>query len=223
MGFHKTVTSILQQLPPAHKRQTLLFSATLSESIRKVAAAAMRPGDAMRTVDCVGAGAQDATAALLEQRWLACSQEQLLPTLWAVLRAAREEGAIRKTIVFCPTARFTQFLATVAERGGVPNVLEIHSRKSQSNRGKVSDKFRTAREAVLFTSDVSARGVDYPDVGLVLQVRAANHPLPAWALAQVPLPGAVPPVAFPCPPVPWPGPACLCPCLPLPVRACASG
>lgn len=41
----------------------------------------------------------------------------------------------------------------------------------QSAREKASNEFRTARSAILFSSDVSARGVDYPDVTLVLQVR----------------------------------------------------
>lgn len=49
-------------------------------------------------------------------------------------------------------------------------VLEIHSRKSQGHRNKVSDLFRNGQGLVMFTSDVSARGMDYPDVSAVLQV-----------------------------------------------------
>ena len=52
-------------------------------------------------------------------------------------------------------------------------ILEIHSRKSQSHRTKVSDVFRDAAGGVcLFTSDVSARGMDYPDVTRVIQFGA---------------------------------------------------
>ncbi len=50
-------------------------------------------------------------------------------------------------------------------------VLEIHSRKSQPARVRAADAFRNARQAIMFTSDVSARGVDYPDVSLVIQAR----------------------------------------------------
>lgn len=50
------------------------------------------------------------------------------------------------------------------------NVREIHSRKSQSYRTRVSDEFRKSKSLILVTSDVSARGVDYPDVSLVVQV-----------------------------------------------------
>lgn len=54
-------------------------------------------------------------------------------------------------------------------RQGYP-VLEIHSRKSQGHRNKVSEHFRNGRGLVMFTSDVSARGMDYPDVTAVMQV-----------------------------------------------------
>jgi len=51
------------------------------------------------------------------------------------------------------------------------NIYELHSKKSQMQRTRISDRFRSARPgSVLFTSDVSARGVDYPGVTLVLQV-----------------------------------------------------
>jgi hypothetical protein len=47
-------------------------------------------------------------------------------------------------------------------------VLEIHSRKSQSQRSKASDQFRDSNKVIMFTSDVTARGMDYPDVSKVL-------------------------------------------------------
>ena len=49
-------------------------------------------------------------------------------------------------------------------------VLEIHSRRSQAQRTKTSDEFRKSKTAIMFSSDVSARGMDYPDVSFVLQV-----------------------------------------------------
>lgn len=50
------------------------------------------------------------------------------------------------------------------------DVLETHSRKSQSARTRVSQAFRSSKGVIMFTSDVSARGMDYPDVSLVVQV-----------------------------------------------------
>merc|ERR1719379_724709 len=52
--------------------------------------------------------------------------------------------------------------------------MEIHSRKSQAQRTKIPDQFRTMPQGVLFSSDVSARGMDYPDVTFVLQIGAPS-------------------------------------------------
>jgi len=46
----------------------------------------------------------------------------------------------------------------------------MHSRKSQEYRARAAKEFIQWKQVVMFTSDVSARGVDYPDVTLVLQV-----------------------------------------------------
>ena len=51
----------------------------------------------------------------------------------------------------------------------------LHSRKSQSYRTKASSAFRDAKTAVLIASDVAARGVDYPDVSLVVQLGAPDN------------------------------------------------
>jgi len=103
-----------------------------------------------------------------------------------------------KIVVFFPTARLVQFYAEIFQEitGGVSvNVVdhnndneyntnnnsnkkmksikiqswELHSKKSQGYRNRVSDEFRKATTGVLFTSDVSARGVDYPNVSHVIQ------------------------------------------------------
>ena len=72
-------------------------------------------------------------------------------------------------IVFCTTAMVTKLVAGVLSQLKL-NIREIHSRKSQSARTKVSDDFRKSKGLILVSSDVSARGVDYPDVTLVIQV-----------------------------------------------------
>jgi len=61
------------------------------------------------------------------------------------------------------------------------NVREIHSRKPQSYRTRVSEEFRKSKGLILVTSDVSARGVDYPDVTLVIQVIHTEH----WVITHL--------------------------------------
>ncbi|KAF9361042.1 hypothetical protein BGX26_006364 [Mortierella sp. AD094] len=81
-----------------------------------------------------------------------------------------------KIMVFLPTTRGAQLYAKVfasLSMGKELSVFEIHSAKDQRERTLTSRNFRRIRTpAVLFTSDVSARGVDYPGVGLVVQIGA---------------------------------------------------
>lgn len=72
---------------------------------------------------------------------------------------------------FFTTARITQFYCALFNAMGIP-VLEMHSRKSQAQRTRAADQFRAGKRCIMFSSDVSARGVDYPDVSLVIQVRS---------------------------------------------------
>lgn len=74
-----------------------------------------------------------------------------------------------QVLVFCTTAMVTRLVADLLGELNL-NVREIHSRKPQSYRTRVSDEFRKSKGLILVTSDVSARGVDYPDVTLVIQV-----------------------------------------------------
>lgn len=74
-----------------------------------------------------------------------------------------------QVLVFCTTAMVTRMVADLLGELNL-NIREIHSRKPQSYRTRVSDEFRKSKGLILVTSDVSARGVDYPDVTLVIQV-----------------------------------------------------
>jgi len=71
--------------------------------------------------------------------------------------------------VFCTTAMTTKLVAGLLSRLDM-NVREIHSRMNQNKRNRVSEEFRKSKGLILVSSDVSARGVDYPDVTLVIQV-----------------------------------------------------
>ncbi|KAF5194208.1 Dead-box atp-dependent rna helicase [Thalictrum thalictroides] len=77
-----------------------------------------------------------------------------------------------QVLVFCTTAMVTSLVADLLSKLKI-NVREIHSRKPQGHRNRISDEFRKSKGLILVTSDVSARGVDYPDVTLVIQVEQA--------------------------------------------------
>ncbi|KAH7620280.1 putative DEAD-box ATP-dependent RNA helicase 26 [Nannochloris sp. 'desiccata'] len=164
MGFRPAIEKILKFLPAT--RQTLLFSATMPQSVQSVAGLALRKGYSF--IDTVG-DEQAQTNSQVTQSWVSVPLDQTFYAVRCILRAAAAVPG-HKIICFFTTARLTQYMANLMQESGFPELLEIHSRKSQSAREKASAAFRNASEAIMFTSDVSARGVDYPDVTLVMQV-----------------------------------------------------
>jgi len=166
-GFQRAIEAILVKLPV--DRQSLCFSATVPAKLLPVLKMAMANGHEL--VDCVGEEEVD-THAKIEQAVVTHSLEL---SLLALYQSIRDEMQRRpddyKIIAFLPTARSTAFNTAVLQNMGL-DVMEIHSRCSQGERTTVSDTFRNNVKTILLSSDVSARGVDYPDISLVLQVSA---------------------------------------------------
>ncbi|RLN71158.1 hypothetical protein BBJ28_00000211 [Nothophytophthora sp. Chile5] len=164
MGFRPEIMRIIGFLP--RDRQTLLFSATLPASTEELKRVALREDYAF--VDTIDENEAD-TNIQTEQEYVVCELKDVAPMVERVLAAHMELPAY-KVMLFLPTARSAQFMAQLFQAAGFPGVLEMHSRKSQAQRTKTADAFRKGKKVMMFSSDVSARGVDYPDVSLVLQV-----------------------------------------------------
>lgn len=165
MGFRPEIEKILRFMPDKMARQTLLFSATVPATVQEIARKALRQGFAF--VDTVGAEAEQ-THLHVRQNVVVADLDNLIAALIAII-AQQSVSPDHKIIVFFTTARLTGYMSELFQHMGFP-VLEIHSRKSQAVRTRTSDQFRDAHSAILFSSDVSARGMDYPDVTFVLQV-----------------------------------------------------
>eukprot|EP00588_Corethron_pennatum_P008007 CAMPEP_0194294958 /NCGR_PEP_ID=MMETSP0169-20130528/52197_1 /TAXON_ID=218684 /ORGANISM="Corethron pennatum, Strain L29A3" /LENGTH=578 /DNA_ID=CAMNT_0039043995 /DNA_START=154 /DNA_END=1886 /DNA_ORIENTATION=- len=169
MGFRREIAKILTYIPPpSPQRQTLLFSATLPADLKRIIDDTMRPD--YLTVDCINDGDDAAeTNALTEQSYVVLPQGAgLVQSIIQTVSLAMEDPD-HKIIVFFPAARIVGFYAALFKIGLGIDVLEMHSRKPQGFRNKVSDQFRAASTGVMFSSDVSARGVDYPGITHVIQ------------------------------------------------------
>lgn len=165
MGFKKDIDTIVSYLPATGVRQTLLFSATMPDQLAQLVRNIISPDH--KTIDTVG---DDQTNVQVKQEYLVAPFEDQIPIFYQMVKEHMASEPDYKIIAFFVTARLTQFMATLFnECLGIPT-LEIHSRKSQSQRTATSDKFRKGKNVIMFSSDVSARGVDYPDVSLVLQM-----------------------------------------------------
>lgn len=185
MGFHDDIQRIIKYLPPNSQRQTFLFSATVSPKVQDVARAAMSPGH--RFINCVEDSDTDTHAHIPQYHTVLSSGADVLPHVLRLIAhdqlIAAKEGRKSKVVLFLNTTKMVQLFAelmreatvTLPLKGAKKTVVyEMHSQRTMSNRTRVSASFRndvaTRSGAVLVTSDVSARGVDYPGVTRVIQL-----------------------------------------------------
>ncbi|XP_061349836.1 DEAD-box ATP-dependent RNA helicase 31-like [Gastrolobium bilobum] len=164
MGFRKDIEKIIAAVPK--QRQTLMFSATIPEEVRQVCHIALRRDHEF--INTVKEGTEE-THSQVRQMHLVSPLDKHFSLLYVLLKEHIADDVDYKVLVFCTTAMITRLVADLLGELKL-NVREIHSRKPQSYRTRVSEEFRKSKGLILVTSDVSARGVDYPDVTLVVQV-----------------------------------------------------
>lgn len=165
-GFKRDLDKIIRFFPDRQRvpRQTILFSATVSQSIKQSASEVLLSKyEYISTVT----EEDDGTHAHVPQTCTILSQDHTLAALAHILA---EEKSIHKNnykvICFFPTGKMTQFSYELFSSMGV-DCEAIHSKKSQNQRTKISEAFKVAKNGILFSSDVSARGVHYSNVTLV--------------------------------------------------------
>ncbi|CAL5053117.1 unnamed protein product [Urochloa decumbens] len=164
MGFRSDIEKIVAALPK--QRQTLLFSATVPDEVRQVCHIAMKRD--LEFVNTVEEGSEE-THSQVKQMHLIAPLDKQFSILYGLLTDHISENVDYKVIVFCTTAKVTSLIAELLSELKL-NVREIHSRKPQSYRTRISKEFKESKGLILVSSDVSARGVDYPNVTLVVQL-----------------------------------------------------
>ncbi|KAM9768842.1 putative ATP-dependent RNA helicase DDX10 [Dama dama] len=160
MGFADTMNAIIENLPK--KRQTLLFSATQTKSVKDLARLSLKNPEYV----WVHEKAKYSTPATLEQNYIVCELQQKISVLYSFLRSHLK----KKSIVFFSSCKEVQYLYRVfcRLRPGV-SILALHGRQQQMRRMEVYNEFVRKRAAVLFATDIAARGLDFPAVNWVLQ------------------------------------------------------
>jgi len=179
MGFRDDIEAIKEFLPPVPERQTFLFSATVSRSIQQVARSTLAPNH--RYINCVTENSSPVHAHVDQYHTVLPSAGHQIPHILRLIAHDQlSNPGLSKTIVFLPTTKMTQLFATLIRElsqttlpaGRNTRVYEIHSKRTQDSRTSTSQSFRGDKSgaSVLVTSDVSARGIDYPGVTRVIQV-----------------------------------------------------
>ncbi|XP_010533697.1 PREDICTED: probable DEAD-box ATP-dependent RNA helicase 48 [Tarenaya hassleriana] len=164
LGFRRDVEKIVDCLP--RQRQSLLFSATIPKEVRRVSQLVLKRDHSY--IDTVGVGCVE-THEKVKQSCLVASHELHFHVVHQLLKEHIAKTPDYKIIVFCSTGMVTSLMYMLLREMKM-NVREIHARKTQLFRTRVSDEFKDAKRLILVTSDVSARGMNYPNVTLVVQV-----------------------------------------------------
>lgn len=188
-GFEDDIKEIIGQCPEKSKRQTLMFTATWPATVRGLAESFMvdpvqivinknKPGGEG------GDGPGDGTVELQANSRIEQSVEVVDPRgkerrLLEILKdAQRGKGRTDRILVFClykkETVRVEQFLSS---RG--VSVCAIHGDLRQDQRTRSLEAFKAGTTSVMLATDVAARGLDIPEVKLVvnLTVRATHTPI----------------------------------------------
>jgi ATP-dependent RNA helicase DeaD len=163
LGFRDALEALLQLAPK--ERRTLLFSATLPPAIRELAKRYQRdplPVDPRR-------GAPQPHEDIRHVAHL-CANGERLAALVNVLRLADDERAI----VFCRTREnVAELHRQLSMRGFLATA--ISGDREQAERTRALEALRQGRVRVLVATNVAARGLDLPDVGLVVHADLAEN------------------------------------------------
>ncbi|GAB1604714.1 probable ATP-dependent RNA helicase DDX10 isoform X2 [Argonauta hians] len=163
LGFSETMNAILDNLPPS--RQTLLFSATQTKSVRDLARLSLNKDNLFYV--SVDEFAEESTPSQLVQSYITCELEHKITVLWSFLKKHLNQ----KILVFlstCSQVRYV-FKALCHMRPGI-SLHALYGKMKQQKRMEVFQQFCFKQHAVLFATDIAARGLDIPEVNWVIQL-----------------------------------------------------
>ena len=163
MGFMPDIKRIIALLP--QKRQNLLFSATFSDDIKRLA------GGILKDPKVIEVARRNATADKVRQVAYAVASDEKRALLQHLVR----EKGIKQAIVFSNTKLGTARLARHLEQQGF-KADAIHGDKSQGERIAALDKFKSGEIELLIATDVAARGLDIVEMPCVINYELPHAP-----------------------------------------------
>ena len=163
MGFIHDIKKILRALPA--KRQNLMFSATFSDDIRKLA-----KGLVNNPVE-ISVTPRNATAKSVEQYIYMIDQKQKTAALIHLIK----QNDWQQVLVFSRTKHGANRIAKNLEANDL-TAAAIHGNKSQGARTKALANFKSGAVRVLVATDIAARGIDIDQLPIVVNFDLPNVP-----------------------------------------------
>ncbi len=162
MGFVKDVRRIVGPLPK--KRQTLLFSATISPEVRTLAA------DMLKSPKVIQIGRPRNPIDTITQHIYAVEKALKMDLLLHMI----EDWRMFSVLVFSRTKYGADKISRRLKRAGVVAVA-IHSGRTQNQRQQALDGFRNGKYQVMVATDIAARGIDVEGISHVINYDVPTH------------------------------------------------
>ena len=185
-GFAPEIDQIQRSLPRREEvdRQTLLFSATVPQEVMQIVRKTMKQN--FKFVRTVQEGEQQTHERVPQKVVITSGLENFMPALLELCQrelARKDAESPFKAIVYFNATAEAKLASSTFQNLTNPGtsrfnqhplyparLIEMHARLTQEGRTRAADAFRRASSAIMFSSDVTARGMDFPNVTHVIQM-----------------------------------------------------
>lgn len=154
MGFLPDVTKIIKKLP--QERQTLLFSATMPDQIKKLA------NDFMKDPKKIEIAIEKPSGSITQKAYFVDQKDKL-----KLVQDVLDETAWESCLIFCATKRGTDELEKLLIKKGI-KAGSIHGDRNQDERNKSLHEFKSGKVPVIVATDVLARGIDIDNISMII-------------------------------------------------------
>lgn len=159
MGFEPQIRAIVQKLGMPKNRQTVMTSATFPPDVQVMAR------DFLRSYSFLAVGRVGGTVTQTKQKLAWVEDHDKENFLFGIMMHQQQVGL---TLIFVNTKQQAVDLDRFLQKAGF-NVTSIHGDRTQKEREDALADFKSGRCPVLIATDVAARGLDIPNVALVVQ------------------------------------------------------
>jgi ATP-dependent RNA helicase RhlB len=164
MGFYPDLRKLIKVVPPADRRQTMLFSATLNAWVKNLA------WEYTKTPFEIEIAPETVTVEEVEQVLYHVPSEDKMRLLMGIMQREQPESAI----IFCNTKRYTEIVAKRMRMNGYDCEF-IMGDLPQAKRLKIIDDIKAGKLRYLVATEVAARGLDIEGLALVLNYDLPNE------------------------------------------------
>lgn len=154
MGFYNDIMTIAKQLPK--ERQTMLFSATMPQEIRKLAANILT--DPLQITLSLAKPAEG-----ISQEAYICHEGQKM----GIIKSIFENESTERVILFASRKSKVKDISIALKKRGF-NVGEMHSDLGQAERDEIMFRYKSRKIDIIVATDILARGIDIDDIRIVI-------------------------------------------------------